>query len=114
MEFDGWYRDVKSITTLIEIKIEKAIRLKVLFVQIKFKPYTFDPNAKQLEFNKWYSGTGVITDFFMALFQKSLRNRTKFRTIFNGFTTGDFNNDCWVDYSMPVIIIYTQRPISHF
>jgi hypothetical protein len=81
----------------LDLKIDKAISLKALFRQIKFPGYRVDPNARQLGFNYWHRGTGVVADLYIALFQKPLGTRTKYGTFFNGVTTGDFNNDGWVD-----------------
>jgi hypothetical protein len=96
-EFGGWSGGVTSSANPLDIKVDKAISLKALFQQIKFPGYKVDPNARQLGFNYWHRGTGVMADLYIALFQKPLGNRSKYGTFFNGVTTGDFNNDGWVD-----------------
>jgi hypothetical protein len=96
-EFGGWSGDMTSSANPLDLKIDKAISLKALFRQIKFPGYRVDPNARQLGFNYWHRGTGVVADLYIALFQKPLGTRTKYGTFFNGVTTGDFNNDGWVD-----------------
>lgn len=96
-EFGGWSGDLTSTSNPLDLKIDKPISLKALFQQIKFPGYKVDPNARQLGFNYWHRGTGVMADLYIALFQKPLGTRSKYGTFFNGVTTGDFNNDGWVD-----------------
>jgi len=96
-EFGGWSGDLTSTANPLDLKIEKAISLKALFQQIKFPGYKVDPNARQLGFNYWHRGTGVMADLYIALFQKPLGTRNKYGTFLTGVTTGDFNNDGWVD-----------------
>jgi hypothetical protein len=96
-EFGGWSGGLTSSANPLDVKVDKAISLKALFQQIKFPGYKVDPNARQLGFNYWHRGTGVMADLFVALFQKPLGNRSKYGTFFTGVTTGDFNNDGWVD-----------------
>jgi hypothetical protein len=96
-EFGGWSGDLISTSNPLDLKIDKPITLKALFQQIKFPGYKVDPNAKQLGFNYWYRGTGVMADLFIALFQKPLGTRTKYGSFLNGVVCGDFNNDGWVD-----------------
>jgi hypothetical protein len=96
-EFGGWSGGVTSSANPLDIKVDKAISLKALFQQIKFPGYKVDPNARQLGFNYWYRGTGVLADLYVILFQKPLGTRTRYGSFLNGVVCGDFNNDGWVD-----------------
>jgi hypothetical protein len=62
-----------------------------------FKGYKVDPNARQLGFEYWYHGTGVMSDLITAIYQKPYGDRIKYGTFFNGVVCGDFNNDGWID-----------------
>jgi len=63
----------------------------------RFMGYKVAANARQLGFEYWYHGTGVMPDLIAAIFQKPYNGRTKYGTFFNGLVCGDFNNDGWVD-----------------
>ena len=59
--------------------------------------YKVAANARQLGFEYWYHGTGVMPDLITAIFQKPYNGRSKHGTFFSGVVCGDFNNDGWVD-----------------
>jgi hypothetical protein len=63
----------------------------------RFMGYKVASNARQLGFEYWYHGTGVMPDLITAIFQKPYNGRSKYGTFFNGVVCGDFNNDGWVD-----------------
>ena len=63
----------------------------------RFMGYIVASNARQLGFEYWYHGTGVMPDLITAIFQKPYNGRSKYGTFFNGVVCGDFNNDGWVD-----------------
>ena len=63
----------------------------------RFMGYKVAANARQLGFEYWYHGTGVMPDLITAIFQKPYNGRSKYGTFFNGVVCGDFNNDGWVD-----------------
>ena len=59
----------------------------------RFMGYKVASNARQLGFEYWYHGTGVMPDLITAIFQKPYNGRSKYGTFFNGVVCGDFNND---------------------
>ena len=63
----------------------------------RFMGYKVASNARQLGFEYWYHGTGVMPDLITAIFQKPYNGRSKYGTFFNAVVCGDFNNDGWVD-----------------
>lgn len=99
-EFGGWSGGLTSTANPLDVKIEKAISLKVLFQKIKFPGYKVNPNAKKIGRDYW-KNTGVMFDFFTAFYQKPLGTRTKYATYLAAMMCGDFNNDGWVDIFNP-------------
>jgi hypothetical protein len=63
----------------------------------RFMGYKVAANARQLGFEYWYHGTGVMPDLITEVFQTPYGGRTKYGTFFNGVVCGDFNNDGWID-----------------
>ena len=62
----------------------------------RFMGYKVNPNAKQLGSNYWKNNI-VLSDLVTIAFQTPLGNRNRYGTFLMGLTTGDFNNDGYVD-----------------
>ena len=61
-----------------------------------FNGYVVDLNAKLLGSNYWKNNI-VLPDLVTIAFQTPLGNRNRYGTFLMGLTTGDFNNDGYVD-----------------
>jgi len=78
------------VTTSIENTVIKKDTINV------FMGYKVDPNTKQLGSNYWKNNV-VLPDLVTIAFQTPLGNRNRYGTFLMGLTTGDFNNDGYID-----------------
>jgi hypothetical protein len=117
-EFGGWSGDLTSTANPLDLKIEKAISLKAMFQQIKFpgykvnKPLLSEMKSKSKEDDYW-KNCGVPVDLIMNKFNINVPYAIV------GFsylqvTTGDFNNDGWIDVFNSGIGLYGGKPTDYF
>lgn len=61
-----------------------------------FNGYVVSPNAKQLGSDYW-KNNNVLSDLMVISFQTPINNGNRYGTFLMGLTTGDFNNDGYID-----------------
>ena len=117
-EFGGWSGDLTSTANPLELKIDKQISLNALFQQIKFPGYRVniplltEMKSKRKEDDYW-KNCGVPVDLIVNKFNPALVNGF-FGCSNLQITTGDFNNDGWIDLFNPGAGLVNGKPSDYF